>query len=67
MDTPAGRLDNIHRKKVMEYLPTVVTQLSVFAHSGEMTEESIYFDRSRIGKKYRIDRVNSFHSELVKI
>ena len=46
MDTPAGRLDNIHRKKVMEYLPTVVTQLSVFAHSGEMTEEVYLIDHA---------------------
>ena len=64
MDTPAGRLDKSHRENVMNYLPTVVTQLAFFAHSGELTDEDIYFDRSRIGKKYRINRIGSFHSVL---
>lgn len=64
MDTPAGRLDKSHRENVMNYLPTVVTQLAFFAHSGELTDEDIYFDRSRIGKKYKINRISSFHSIL---
>ena len=64
MDTPAGRLDKSHRSNVMSYLPSVVTQLAIFAHSGELTEDEIYFDRSRIGKKYRINRVSPFHSIL---
>ena len=64
MDTPAGRLDKSHRENVMNYLPTVVTQLAFFAHSGELTDSDIYFDRSRIGKKYRIKRQSSFHSLL---
>ena len=64
MDTPAGRLDLEHRKNVMNYLPQVVTQLALFAHSGELTEEDIYFDRSKIGKKYKISRKTPFHSIL---
>ena len=64
MDTPAGRLDKSHRANVMSYLPSVVTQLAIFAHSGELTEDEIYFDRSRIGKKYRINRLSPFHSVL---
>ena len=64
MDTPAGRLDKSHRSNVMSYLPSVVTQLAIFAHSGELTEDEIYFDRSRIGKKYTINRVGPFHSVL---
>jgi DNA sulfur modification protein DndD len=64
MDTPAGRLDLEHRRNVMNYLPQVVTQLALFAHSGELTEEDIYFDRSKIGKKYKISRKTPFHSIL---
>jgi len=64
MDTPAGRLDKSHRENVMNYLPQVVTQLAFFAHSGELTEDDIYFDRSKIGMKYKITRVTSFHSNL---
>lgn len=64
MDTPAGRLDKSHRKNIMNYLPQVVTQLAFFAHSGELTDDDIYFDRSKIGKKYTINRVNSYHAIL---
>jgi DNA sulfur modification protein DndD len=64
MDTPAGRLDLEHRRNVMNYLPQVVTQLALFAHSGELTEEDIYFDRSKIGRKYKITRKSPFHSIL---
>lgn len=64
MDTPAGRLDKSHRLNVMTYLPSVVTQLAIFAHSGELTEDEIYFDRSRIGMKYKINRIGPFHSIL---
>ncbi len=64
MDTPAGRLDRTHRKNVMNYLPKVVTQLAFFAHSGELTDDEVYFDRSRIGQKYIINRLSSFHSVL---
>jgi len=67
MDTPAGRLDKSHRENVMNYLPQVVTQLAFFAHSGELTEDDLYFDRSKIGKKYQIKRVSSFHSILEEI
>ena len=64
MDTPAGRLDKSHRKNIANYLPTVVTQLALFVHSGEFTEDDIYFDRSRIGKKYKIKRFGIHHAEL---
>lgn len=67
MDTPAGRLDKQHRKNIMNYLPTVATQLAFFAHSGELSEDDIYFDRSRIGKKYRIQKQGPFHSQLEEI
>ena len=50
MDTPAGRLDKKHRENIMEYLPKVVTQLVILAHSGELEEDNIYFDQSKIGK-----------------
>ena len=67
MDTPAGRLDKKHRENIMEYLPKVVTQLVILAHSGELEEDNIYFDQSKIGKKYRINRLGTFHSELEAI
>lgn len=67
MDTPVGRLDVKHRKNIMEYLPTVVTQLAIFAHSGELTEESDLIDPCLVGARYRIERVSTFQSNLVRI
>ena len=67
MDTPAGRLDLGHRRNIMDYLPKVVTKMAVFAHSGELTEEDIYFDRSKIGRKYKITRKSPFHSILEEV
>jgi DNA sulfur modification protein DndD len=67
MDTPAGRLDTSHRANIMNHLPTVVTQLALFAHSGELDEEDIYFDRSLIGKMYRLERKSTFNSQIVEV
>lgn len=66
MDTPMGRLDNSHRKKIMHHFPDASTQLAVFVHSGEISKDDrdIYFDKSRIGKMYKITRKNTYHSEI---
>ena len=66
MDTPMGRLDNTHRKNIMHHLPDASTQLAVFVHSGEISKEDrdIYFDKSRIGKIYKIERISTFHSQI---
>jgi len=67
MDTPAGRLDKPHRINIMNHLPKLVTQLAIFAHSGELDEKDIYFDKTLIGKTYRLEKVNTFHSEIKEI
>ncbi len=67
MDTPSGRLDLKHRANVMNYLPSVVTQLAFFAHTGELREDDDFFDRSRVGRTYRINRKSTFHSELEEL
>jgi len=67
MDTPVGRLDNKHRKNIMNYLPQVVTQLAIFAHSGELEENSTLIDPTRIGARYRITRSSVFQAELVRL
>ena len=66
MDTPAGRLDITHRKNIMNHLPTVVTQLALFAHSGELQENNIYFDKSLIGKRYKLNRISTFNSQIIE-
>lgn len=67
MDTPFGRLDLSHRKNIMEYLPSEVTQLAIFAHSGEIDEKQIYFSESKIGARYRIVRRSSLNSSIERL
>ena len=67
MDTPVGRLDRTHRANILRHLPTVVTQLGIFAHSGELEEEDPSIDVNLVGRRYRIERRSTFHSELVRL
>ena len=60
------RLDIKHRKKFL-YLPEFVTQLSIFAHSGELDEQSDLMDESFIGARYRINRIDTFEAEIVGV
>ena len=56
MDTPFGRLDETHRRRILEYMPSSARQFAVFVHSGELKEDSEVMAtiRPRIGKQYRI-------------
>lgn len=67
MDTPVGRLDNKHRKNILGYLPKVVTQLAIFAHSGELEEDSTLIDNTMIGARYKIQRNGTFEAELIRV
>ena len=65
MDTPVGRLDNKHREKIINYLPKVVTQLAIFAHSGEFEEDNNLIDPKLVGARYRLQRISTFETEIV--
>ena len=67
MDTPVGRLDNKHRKNILKHLPKVVTQLSIFAHSGELSENSDLIDPHYVGKRYKIIRKGTFEAEVTAL
>jgi DNA sulfur modification protein DndD len=64
MDTPVGRLDNKHRKNILKHLPTVVTQLSIFAHSGELAEDSDLINPNYVGKRFKIIRKGTFEAQV---
>ena len=67
MDTPVGRLDRLHRANILAHLPTVVTQLGIFVHSGELTEDDQAIDEKSVGARYRIERQSTFHSEIIRM
>lgn len=67
MDTPLGRLDLKHRKKVLEYLPQMADQVILLVHEGEIRKDEIIDSlKTRIGSIYNIERVSSSESRLSK-
>lgn len=68
MDTPLGRLDPIHRKNVLQYLPDMSEQVVLLVHEGEIhskrdTKEFAH----RIGARYEIKRVSATQSRIEKV
>lgn len=67
MDTPLGRLDLKHRKKVLEYIPNMAEQVILLVHEGEIRKDEIVDSlKMRIGGMYNIERVSSSESKLNK-
>lgn len=66
MDTPFGRLDWVHRKNVLSFLPEMAEQVVLLVHEGEMERErDLPLLKHRISKVYRINRISSRESEIV--
>ena len=57
MDTPFGRLDNSHRKNILEFIPTMGSQVILLVQSGEVDAERdlVHLD-GKIGRQYRLVR-----------
>ena len=67
MDTPLGRLDLKHRKKVLEYIPNMAEQVILLVHEGEIRKDEIIDSlKMRIGGMYNIERISSSESKLKK-
>lgn len=57
MDTPFGRLDNAHRKNILQFVPTMGSQVILLVQSGEVdaSRDLIHLE-GRIGRQYRLVR-----------
>ncbi len=65
MDTPFGRLDPRHRKKVLMYLPEMAEQVVLLVHEGELDlERDLTHISDKVARAFRIERVSSSHSRL---
>lgn len=65
MDTPFGRLDTGHRRRILEWAPTIGTQVMLFVQSGEFDRErDIKFLGNKVGREYRIQREASNRSSI---
>ena len=66
MDTPFGRLDTGHRRRILEWAPTIGTQVMLFVQSGEFDRErDLKYLGNRVGREYRIQREASNRSSIV--
>jgi DNA sulfur modification protein DndD len=66
MDTPFGRLDTGHRRRILEWAPTIGTQVMLFVQSGEFDRErDLKFLGNKVGREYRIQREASNRSSIV--
>ncbi len=57
MDTPFGRLDVSHRKNILEFVPTMGSQVILLVQSGEVdAERDLIHLKGKIGRQYRLTR-----------
>lgn len=66
MDTPFGRLDEVHRSNILQYMPKMASQFIVFVHTGELSEEGGPLSRitDRIGKRWTLDSIDADRSTI---
>jgi DNA sulfur modification protein DndD len=68
MDTPFGRLDTGHRRRILEWAPTIGTQVMLFVQSGEFDRDRDFkFLGNKVGREYRIQREAANRSSIVRI
>lgn len=66
MDTPFGRLDTQHRKRILQFLPRMAQQVILLVTSGEVVEtQDIEHIGHEVSKQYRINRINSNRSQIL--
>jgi DNA sulfur modification protein DndD len=57
MDTPFGRLDTEHRKRILEFLPSLSPQVILLVQSGEMNlDTDLKPLGARVGRRYQLLR-----------
>ena len=64
MDSPFGRLDEIHRERVLRYLPRQASQLVLLYHSGELQPSTLNKVLHHIGRTYTIVKEMEGRSKL---
>ena len=65
MDSPFGRLDPVHKKNIIQYLPDLAEQSMLLAYIGEIDAQVA---RSALAgnliKEYNLSRVTSMHTHI---
>jgi DNA sulfur modification protein DndD len=65
MDTPFGRLDRGHRKKILRWVSALGTQAVLFVQSGEFERDrDLGALDGRVGREYSLRRVGASSSRI---
>jgi DNA sulfur modification protein DndD len=67
IDTPLGKLDTIHRDKLLEWLPKMAPQILIFGTSTEITPIERKILGNSVGREYWIKRIKLKRSEISKV
>ena len=69
MDSPFNRLSGVNRDQLIENIPNLTSQWILLLTDTELTtsEERVFKDGGRLGKWYRINQVDTFHSEIEEV
>ncbi len=65
MDTPFGRLDESHRRKVLSFLADMADQVFLLVHSAEVDREDLDEIAADITAEKKLERRSAFHTELL--
>jgi len=66
MDTPFGRLDENHRRNVLEHISKMSDQVILLVHGGEIKSETIDSIRPQIDQEYWIQHPSKYRSYITK-
>lgn len=69
MDSPFNRLSGINRDQLIVNIPDLTSQWILLLTDTELTssEEQVFKKEKRLGKWYRINQVDTFHSEIEEV
>jgi DNA sulfur modification protein DndD len=68
MDSPFGRLDNVHTTKVVQALPSMADQVMLLVYEAELDPKQARNQlEGKLRKEYRITRRSARHSDLEPI
>lgn len=68
MDTPFSNFDLDHRLSLINKIPNLISQWILLLTDTEMTpvEEKEFRKTKKVGKWYKINRIETFHAEIVE-
>ena len=66
MDSPFGRLSKTHKENVIKALPKMAEQVVLLAYNGEIDAQTARLTLgSELKQEYRLDKISSFHTDII--